>query len=167
MEDLTFDDGNQRFIYRVAGVSVRDGRALVSRWEGDPGLWCLPGGRVGFGEGAEEALARELREELGCEASIGRLLWIIDNHFTFRDRANHAIELYYAFELPAGATQGAGDPFTSREDDGSRLFFEWVPVEQLAEHGLKPDCLADMLQAPLPETPAYVLHRDDIATRLP
>lgn len=160
MEDLTFESPGRRFIYRVAGVTLLEGRVLISRWEGQQDLWCLPGGRVGFGEGAEEALARELREELGCETSIGRLLWVIDNHFVYGGQANHAIELYYAVELPAGATQANGEPFTGTEADGSLLFFEWSPVDELAERGLKPQCLHGLLARPLPETPVYVLHRD-------
>jgi len=36
--------------------------------ENDPGVVCLPVGHVRIGEGMEEALKRELREELGIRA---------------------------------------------------------------------------------------------------
>ncbi len=52
----------------VAAVVVQDGRFLaVRRPEGKPqaGYWEFPGGKVEPGESLEDALARELREELG------------------------------------------------------------------------------------------------------
>ncbi len=54
----------------VAGVLWRGSRFLVARRpKGKPraGYWEFPGGKIEPGESAEEALARELGEELGVE----------------------------------------------------------------------------------------------------
>ena len=64
-----------RSIHVVAGVitDVR-GRVLLARRGQDSdlaGLWEFPGGKREPGETSEEALARELHEELGIEADIG------------------------------------------------------------------------------------------------
>lgn len=58
----------------AAGVIHRDGRVLVGqRRQADrhPYKWEFPGGKVEHGETPQQALARELREELQIEATIG------------------------------------------------------------------------------------------------
>jgi 8-oxo-dGTP diphosphatase len=57
----------------VAGVVERDGCVLIcQRKSGRHALkWEFPGGKVEPGEKLQDALARELREELSIEAQIG------------------------------------------------------------------------------------------------
>jgi 8-oxo-dGTP diphosphatase len=55
----------------VAGAVYDRGRLLAARRSAPPelaGRWELPGGKLEQGEGPEQALVRELREELGVEA---------------------------------------------------------------------------------------------------
>lgn len=54
----------------VAGAVYDRGRLLAARRSAPPelaGRWELPGGKLEPGEGPQEALVRELREELGVE----------------------------------------------------------------------------------------------------
>lgn len=55
----------------VTGLLLRDGRVLLCHRSPDrrwyPDVWDLPGGHVESGEEPEQALARELREELDIE----------------------------------------------------------------------------------------------------
>lgn len=77
----------------VAGVIESDGKILVcQRRRGDTFelMWEFPGGKLQAGETAAEALARELREELGAEAEVGAEL--------FRTRHRYA-ELSEPIEL--------------------------------------------------------------------
>ncbi len=58
----------------VAALITRDSKLLVcqrKRNDSHPLRWEFPGGKVEVGESPAEALARELREELGVAATIG------------------------------------------------------------------------------------------------
>ena len=60
----------------VGAALLRDGppRVLASRRTDPPslaGYWEFPGGKVEPGETDQQALVRELREELGIEATVG------------------------------------------------------------------------------------------------
>ena len=61
-----------RFV--AAALIVREGEVLIGQRRPDQPmalLWEFPGGKIEAGESAEQALARELSEELGIAASIG------------------------------------------------------------------------------------------------
>jgi 8-oxo-dGTP diphosphatase len=58
----------------AAALIEKDGRILICQRRGDrdhAGKWEFPGGKVEAGEAPQDALIRELREELSIEASIG------------------------------------------------------------------------------------------------
>ena len=62
----------------VAALILRDSKILVCQRRRDDSHaleWEFPGGKVEPGEKPQEALLRELREELGIEARIGRELF--------------------------------------------------------------------------------------------
>jgi mutator protein MutT len=65
----------------VAAVVKRAGHYLITRrLEGThlAGLWEFPGGKTLPGERPEDALRRELKEELGVEAEVGELIETVD-----------------------------------------------------------------------------------------
>ena len=71
----------------VAAVVERDGRYLITRrLEGThlAGLWEFPGGKILPGEEPEDALRRELHEELGIEAEVTGHREVIE--FTYPER---------------------------------------------------------------------------------
>jgi len=65
----------------VAAVIERDGKLLITRRpEGShlSGLWEFPGGKPQPGETFEQALRREIAEELGAEVSVGERIETIE-----------------------------------------------------------------------------------------
>jgi 8-oxo-dGTP diphosphatase len=83
------EDGPVLLVAAIALVDP-DGRVLLTRRpEGKPmaGLWEFPGGKLDPGETPEEALIRELREELGVDTEESCLA-----PFTF---ASHGYERFH------------------------------------------------------------------------
>jgi 8-oxo-dGTP diphosphatase len=61
----------------VGAAVVRDGRLLAARRTTPPeaaGRWELPGGKVDPGETADDAVVREVAEELGCRTEVDHWL---------------------------------------------------------------------------------------------
>jgi 8-oxo-dGTP diphosphatase len=63
----------------AAVIGDKQGRFLVTqRPEGQhlAGYWEFPGGRIEEGETPQEALTREIQEELAVNISVGELIWL-------------------------------------------------------------------------------------------
>lgn len=62
----------------VAAVIEKDGKVLLARRAAGlrAGKWDLPGGFIELDETAEEALVREVREEVGCEIRLHGVLGV-------------------------------------------------------------------------------------------
>ena len=84
-----------------AGVVIRDGRVMICRRKPDVhnGLkWEFPGGKLEKGESPEAALVRELREELGIEVKVGRVMDVMLHSYPDRD----VLILFYPCAITAG-----------------------------------------------------------------
>jgi ADP-ribose pyrophosphatase YjhB (NUDIX family) len=146
------------FTVRVAAVCLHD-RHVLLEGDGSDGFWILPGGHGELLEPTDETVRREMREEFGVAVEAGRLLWVVENFFTYEGVRNHQISFIYEARLPAGCglldtTQDFvgfdGDvPFVAR----------WFPIESLSETWLLPSFLCEALQS-LPDTPQHLVHVD-------
>ena len=64
----------------VAAIIIRDGKVFVTQrgygqWQG---WWEFPGGKIESGERPQEALVREIQEELDAEIEVGDLLETVE-----------------------------------------------------------------------------------------
>jgi 8-oxo-dGTP pyrophosphatase MutT (NUDIX family) len=154
---IHFPVGNRLFNFRAAGIAIRDGHVLVCREDDDP-YTLLPGGRIEFGEDSRTALLREIEEELQGPGTLGRLLFTSEAFFARDGRQFHEVAIYYEITPPANLPFLSGETVLVTEDEGHRLFFEWVPVEGdgLERVNLLPRWLRTHLGA-LPEAPRHLL----------
>ena len=118
-------EGDEGMIAVVAALAARDGRLLIARRpEGRHmgGRWEFPGGKLEKGELPEEALRRELREELDVEAEIGPIRAAIPYSYPEKE----VLLLFYSARLK-------GEP---RPVDEAAL--AWASPEELAGYDLAP-----------------------------
>ena len=87
-----------------AALIFRDGKLLITQRHAKShlgGLWEFPGGKREAGETFEQCLAREIREELGVEISVGELFEEI-----FHDYPEKSVQLkFFHCRLLAGEPQ--------------------------------------------------------------
>ena len=128
-----------RFV--AAGLIVRGGQVLIGQRRPDQPMamqWEFPGGKIEAGETAEQALARELDEELGIKATIGPPVTRIRHNY----RHGGAVDLQFF----------AVNEFSGEIVNHIYHQFRWVKLEDLpgydflaADRGLIRDLAAGKL----------------------
>ncbi len=117
---------------RVAAYAVveRRGKLLLTHWRrGHLHGWTLPGGGLEPGEDPRDAVVREVFEETGLEARVGKLIGV-DSRVMVREEVPegidpelHTIRIVYR----ASAIDGP----LRNEVDGSSDEARWVPIREI------------------------------------
>ncbi len=138
MMDLTFRTDNGRFNYRVCAIIINDGKLLAMHDENSPHFY-LPGGRVTLHETAENAVLREIQEELDIKAKIIRPLWVHQGFFQedVTGEKFHELCIYFYVDISHTNILERGNMFCGAEQHHTHTF-EWLPFERLKEEYIYP-----------------------------
>ena len=117
---------------------ISDNRILAMHDERSP-YFYLPGGRVTMGETAEQAVIREMQEELGITPKIIRPVWLNQAFFT-EDVDNlfyHELCIYFLMDISETDLLNNGDKFTKTEGKRTHVF-EWLEFSRLKDEYFYP-----------------------------
>ena len=135
---------------RVGAIIIKDNKVHMVKNNRDDYYYSV-GGRIQFGETAEQAVKREIKEELGCEMEIDRLGFICEAYFygTIGDDQERLIyepAFYFYMRVPDGFDL-KGKTFL---EDGTPEYLEWVPLD--TDKVLYPEFFKTELKHPVRET---------------
>jgi len=142
-------------VLRAAAVVLRGDCVLLHRAEQDA-FWSLPGGRIEAGETSDQTLARELVEELGIVAPIGRLVWLVEHRFEHSGKLFQEIGFYFLVDPETFPAQREGE-FRGAEP---HLILRWFDRRDLADVDLRPAFLRQGLN----DIPSTLQHIQAAAT---
>ena len=143
MRDILFKTEDFVFSYRIQGVLVRDGKALLQRAGED---YALIGGHVAAMETTKETLVREFKEEIHADIAVDELLAVGEVFFPWGGgKPCHQIGLYYSVRLLDESQIPLDGVFHGYDKlDGERfdLDYCWVPLDELENITLYPPQMA-------------------------
>lgn len=93
--------------------------------------YFLPGGHVEFGETAQQALGRELKEELNIEADTIEYIGTVENMFSENGNRHHEINLVFAVK-PQNHSSASIE---------NHIEFFWIGTNKLAGENVEPIAL--------------------------
>lgn len=144
--DLTLNTGKGLFNHRVAAVIVHNNK-LLAQINTKMNEYYLVGGRVRFGESTEEALVREIIEELNITVTDYKPLWINECFFIDDGMKFHEICMYYLVDISNTDFNNYETVFETKE--GNRInTYEWLDIDKLNNFVLYPQFIKDEISNP-------------------
>lgn len=131
---------------RAVAIIIKNNKILFQKRKQDK-FWALPGGKIRIDETGEEAIKRELNEELGIENScIKRVHSISEYFFTFNKNKYHQ----YIFAYIVETNKNNNNLLENKEFKGiektENLLFKWFDIDLLYDAPIKPDFLKQNLK---------------------
>lgn len=142
IKDIKYNDDNFFFLYRVSALIFnRDKTKILVFYGNDSDYYMLPGGKVHELEKSEDAIKREVMEELGFKDLEFNLCGISEEIVKDKENDIHQITLTYKCIYEDEISK---EPFKSIESDW--INFKWVNANGLDNYKIHPSNIKDMVR---------------------
>ena len=128
--DMTVPCGSGLINIRVGAIILKNGKFLMVGNDRNNYLYSV-GGRLKFGETAEEAVKREVFEETGVCMEAERLGFVHENYF-YADSPKYPGKLIYevSFFFYMKVPEDFEPVCSSHTEDGREEFLKWVSPDE-------------------------------------
>lgn len=115
---------------RVGAIIMQDRKILMVGNERADYLYSV-GGRIKFGETAEEAIVREVLEETGVKMEVDRLGFVHENYFygdapSKQGKLVYEISLFFYMKVPHDFAPVS----VSFTEDNSKEYLRWISLDE-------------------------------------
>ena len=141
---ISFIEDNKKFNFRVSAIILNSDKTkmLLHTIKGYD-FYLLPGGRVEWLENCEDAIKRELKEELGLEKISVRPRLLLDNLFDFNNIVYQELSFIFVVKL-----EDIHKIFEEKEEfsglEGEKYIYKWVA--SIDNYILKPNIIKDAIK---------------------
>ena len=131
---------------RAGAVIIKNNAvALIKRIHEDKTYYLFPGGHIENSENAEKACIREIKEELGLEIVIDRLIAEIYHQ--------NDIQYYYLCNIVSGVFgTGTGEEYQSDKSQSAGIHEPvWMNITKLPSYDVRPACIYEIIVNGFPD----------------
>ncbi|HFI2431780.1 NUDIX domain-containing protein [Streptococcus suis] len=127
---------NQVFGIRATALLIKDGKIFLTK--DAKGRYYTIGGAIAVNETAQDAVVREVKEELGIDSCVNQLAFVVENQFTHEDINFHNIEFHFIVDP-------IGEMPKEMIEDSLKQACEWIELDKLVNLDVVPAFLAQEL----------------------
>jgi mutator protein MutT len=134
--DIRIKSDRVEFHYRARGILKCKGKFLIMRVD-DAGYFHFPGGHVEISETSEQAVIREVKEEIGIDVAAEKLVCVHERFYRKNERRFHEIVFYWLL-APKGSIEIENKTIQEAE-------LKWVTAKEMGDLDVKPSTIKNMI----------------------
>ena len=130
--DARFRTEEGKLKLRATGIIIHDNKLLIEVYNDK--VYFLPGGTINMNEASEDAIIRELKEEIDKDFIVDSLVSICEEFYVnHKDEKTHCINFYYKMKFKNIDDVNSIDMDRLENDHGymNQHHYKWVDIKDL------------------------------------